>query len=186
MKIQGEISATRGLIIEAFGRLMGIYGMNETIGRIYGLLYFADKEMSLDEMADKLEVSKATISINIRILVALKMVQKVWKRGSRKDFYIAERDFEKIYQEILRSKVQNELVIIKDAINQAVDRYKKIIEEEKGEIKEVASSDLERVMNLASWIRVGESWIKFMMDTDFNEGPPEEPEEIKVEWEDEE
>ncbi|MFP4015998.1 MAG: GbsR/MarR family transcriptional regulator, partial [Halanaerobiales bacterium] len=119
MDIDHIMELNRNIILESFGGAVGSYGMNETIGRIYGLLYMEDEPLSLKKIADQLGVSKATISINIRLLLELKMVQKVWQKGSRKDFYTAERDFEKIIQEIIRNKEMKLAALIKDAIARA-------------------------------------------------------------------
>lgn len=206
-----KIEESRHLIIDALGGAVGVYGMNETIGHIYGLLYFEEKPMSLKKIADKLGVSKATVSINIRLLLELKMVQKVWQRGSRKDFYIAERDFEKILQEVLRNKELKQVQLIKEAIERSRGKYRAILDETEDDyetdfimndsnnninhdkksqkmnfekVKELAKKDLERLKNLESWMSKGESWIEFLLETNISEGPQEEIREIEVDWDD--
>ncbi len=179
-----KIEEVRGLIIEALGRSVGIYGMNETIGRIYGLLYFKEEPLSLEGIALELGVSKATISINIRILVNLKMVSKVWQKGSRKDYYQAEQDFEKITQEVLKLKVANEINIYKEAIEKAVKEYNKLLERETGKIAEIAVKDLGKVMNMARWLKTAARWVDFLMETEVSEGPTTDIEQIEIEWDD--
>ena len=180
-----EIKETRYGIIDAMGRSAEVYGVNYTIGRIFALLYMADEPMGLDEMADELSVSKATISINIRILHSLKAVNKVRKRGSRKDYYESERDFNKIAQEIMRNQAMAELRIQKEAISEAITAYTDIINNsDDQEMIKQAKIDLEKIIKLGEWIQVGEKWLHFFMDTDLHEGPEEEVQRIQVEWED--
>ena len=47
-------------------------------GRIYGLLAFVPRPMSLGEIADKLHVAKSGVSVNIRTLEGLGIVRRVW------------------------------------------------------------------------------------------------------------
>lgn len=183
MREKQRIEESRDIIIEAFGSSVGVYGMNETIGRIYGLLYFEEEPLGLEKIADKLGVSKATISINIRLLLDLKMVQKVWQKGSRKDFYVAESDFEKILQEVLRNKELKQAVLIKESIARALEGYKSIIRDEiEGDINEIAHKDMEKVEYLLSWTNKSLAWINFFLEANISEGPSEDLQEIEVDW----
>jgi DNA-binding transcriptional regulator GbsR (MarR family) len=69
--------------------------INRVGGQIYALLFLSDEPMSLDEIGERLGVSKSNISINIRMLEEYNLVRKVWVRGSRKDYYAAERAYPK-------------------------------------------------------------------------------------------
>jgi DNA-binding transcriptional regulator GbsR (MarR family) len=69
--------------------------INRVGGQIYALLFLSDEPLSLDEIGERLGVSKSNISINIRMLEEYNLVRKVWVKGSRKDFYAAERTYPK-------------------------------------------------------------------------------------------
>ncbi|WP_369011870.1 GbsR/MarR family transcriptional regulator, partial [Robertmurraya sp. DFI.2.37] len=66
-----------------------LYGVTESVGRLYGSLYFQEEPMTLDAMKDELGMSITSMSTSVRGLMELKMVEKVWKRGERKDLYRA-------------------------------------------------------------------------------------------------
>src|SRR3989338_2471833 len=59
--------------------------INKVGGQIYALLFLAEEPLSLDDISDRLEVSKSNVSINIRMLEEYNLVRKVWIKGSRKD-----------------------------------------------------------------------------------------------------
>lgn len=186
MNMGSEIEKLRHMMIEAMGHSVGIWGMNETFGRMFGLLYFADAPLSLDEMAAELHVSKATISINIRILEKTRSVQKVWLKGSRKDHYVVERDFNKILQEALRTTAMEEIKIHKQAIGAGLSGYEAIVNGDfPEEVREQARRDFLKVQELAHWLKVGERWLNFIIESDVSEGPAAELKRIEVEWEDE-
>lgn len=186
MQRESEIDRIRHDLLASFGRSMDIWGLNDTLGRIFGLLYLADEPLSLDDMAKQLEVSKATISVGIRTLERIKSVQKIWRKGSRKDFYVAERDFNKILQEILRTNAIDEIKVHTEANAEAIRAYEAIIQGDyPAEVVEQAERDLEKVKTLNEWIRIGERWMRFFMDQELSTAPTGELRRIDVEWEDE-
>ena len=65
---QERLLQARDIMIDAFGRVYAMFGMPEVVGRIYGLLFFADQPLGLEDIASELEVSKATVSLHIRFL----------------------------------------------------------------------------------------------------------------------
>ena len=80
--------------------------INRVGGQIYALLFIADEPMSLDEIADRLGVSKSNVSVNIRMLEDYSLVRKVWIKGSRKDYYAAERVYPKKVLKDFLEKIQ--------------------------------------------------------------------------------
>jgi DNA-binding transcriptional regulator GbsR (MarR family) len=112
---QERLLQARDIMVDAFGRVYAMFGMPEVVGRIYGLLFFADQPLGLEDIASELEVSKATVSIHIRFLEGMKNVRKVWVKGSRRDYYEAERNTGKIMAEHLQSSFINEREITLEA-----------------------------------------------------------------------
>lgn len=87
------IQKSRKRVIEAIGNNMDLYGITLSTGLLYGLMLFHNKPMTLDAMGQAMEMSKTSMSTGIRTLVDLKMVNKVWEKGSRKDQYEVETDW---------------------------------------------------------------------------------------------
>ena len=81
-KFQTEFAKTVGMLASQFS-------LNPTVGQIYGLLYMSSKPVSLNEMVEKLRISKGSVSTNVRILESWGAVRKVWVDNSRKDYYEA-------------------------------------------------------------------------------------------------
>ena len=83
--------------IERMGLAMDRLGLNRTFGRIFGLLMVADEPMSLDEMVERLQVSKASVSTNARSCEEFGLARRVGVRGDRRDYYeIAPHAFERM------------------------------------------------------------------------------------------
>ena len=97
------------------GELSTLFGFSHVLGQIYGVLYMNARELSLDNIKDTLSVSKATVSLNIRELLKWGAVKKIWKPGTRKDYYEVEADFLKIFNTRLVDALLRRVQVFKDA-----------------------------------------------------------------------
>ena len=88
-----KLEKARERVIDAIAQNMNLYGVTPSVGRLWGLMYFQDEPMTLDDMKQELGMSKTSMSTSVRNLVDLKMVDKVWKKGTRKDLYEVEEDW---------------------------------------------------------------------------------------------
>jgi len=78
--------------VERMGLICEKEGMARSAGRIFALLLTSDRPYSLDELADELQVSKASVSTNARMLESLGFIERVSSLGDRRDFYRVEHD----------------------------------------------------------------------------------------------
>jgi DNA-binding transcriptional regulator GbsR (MarR family) len=76
------------------------------MGQLYGVLLMSSAPLSLDDMMDRLGISKANVSMNMRTLEHMGMVRQVWVRGrnDRRKYYEAETDFLQIIANILSGR----------------------------------------------------------------------------------
>ncbi|MFI5273627.1 MAG: GbsR/MarR family transcriptional regulator [Ktedonobacterales bacterium] len=63
------------------------YGLSRIGGRILGLLIVVDRPLSLDDMATTLQVSRASISTNMRLITASSLAEQISLPGDRRDYY---------------------------------------------------------------------------------------------------
>ena len=82
-------SRGRLAVIEAGGNLSRRVGLPRTVGQIYGLLFLSPRALSLEEIADQLGISKASVSTGARQLASWGAIRQVWIPGSRKDHFEA-------------------------------------------------------------------------------------------------
>jgi DNA-binding transcriptional regulator GbsR (MarR family) len=71
-------------------------GLNNVMAQLYAILYLSNKALSLDDMVERLKISKGSASVNIRALENYGAVRRVWIRGSRKDYYEADTDIMRV------------------------------------------------------------------------------------------
>jgi DNA-binding transcriptional regulator GbsR (MarR family) len=98
--------------IERAGVLWEQDGMPRIAGRIYGLMLITDDALSLDQIADSLGVSKASVSNDTRLLERLGFIERVGRPSDRKDYYQhTERSFERAIEERIQRMHQLEALI---------------------------------------------------------------------------
>lgn len=83
----------RHQFIATIAPFMGVHGISETHGRLYGTMLFASKPMTLDDMSEALGMSKMSMSTGVRGLMDMGMVERVWEKGVRKDLYKPHDDW---------------------------------------------------------------------------------------------
>lgn len=82
-----ELSDSLQQFIESMGVFFERYGISRIGGRMLGLLMVAERDLSLDDIASALGVSRASVSTNARMLILYGMAQLVTRPGDRRDYY---------------------------------------------------------------------------------------------------
>jgi DNA-binding transcriptional regulator GbsR (MarR family) len=78
--------------VERMGLMCEKDGMPRGAGRLFGLLLAEGGPFSLDELAERLRASKASVSTNSRLLEQMGMIERVSTLGDRRDYYRARCD----------------------------------------------------------------------------------------------
>jgi DNA-binding transcriptional regulator GbsR (MarR family) len=78
--------------IERMGLALESDGLPRTAGRIFGLLLVSEEPRSLDDLAAELQVSKASVSTNTRLLEQRGVLEQVSRPADRRDYYRVPRD----------------------------------------------------------------------------------------------
>ncbi|MFF2481682.1 GbsR/MarR family transcriptional regulator [Paenibacillus sp. NPDC058071] len=106
----------RHKVIDAIAKTMDLYGANYSFGQLYGIMYFEDRPMTLEEMQTSMNMSKSNMSYAVRALMNSKMVVKLNEKQERKELYAAETDFFKAFQAFFVSKLRREIDVMQGAI----------------------------------------------------------------------
>lgn len=111
--------------VELAGNIGEGLGLSKAACRLYALLYIKGKPLSLDKMSEELGMSKGSVSVNIRNLERWEAVKKVWKKGSRKDYYRAEEDIERIVLNRVSEGMGKRIELLKEYVDKNKDGEKK-------------------------------------------------------------
>ncbi|MDY8108924.1 MarR family transcriptional regulator [Fulvimarina sp. 2208YS6-2-32] len=82
------------IFIERMGDHMEMEGMPRIAGRLFGLMLVDQGPISFSELAERLNVSRGSISTNARLLESQGLILRVDVAGERQDFFrLADRPF---------------------------------------------------------------------------------------------
>ncbi|MCT2536525.1 transcriptional regulator [Aquibacillus koreensis] len=139
-----SVEQARDMMISAIAQSMVIYGVTPSVGRIYGVLYFSQEPLTLDEIKDQVAMSKASVSNGMRELLETDMVTKVWKKGDRKDHYVAEKDYLRNFLTFYIKKIRQERSLIMKATEQVEPILEEIVQDTTtdSQVREKAKQDL--------------------------------------------
>lgn len=101
--------------VERMGLMMESEGLPRIAGRIFGYLLVHEGAFSLDELAERLQVSKASVSTNARLLEQFGLVERTSAPGDRRDFYQMGPD---AWERMLRS-AQRKWESVRQALTEA-------------------------------------------------------------------
>lgn len=130
--------------VESAGSLGASLGISKVVAQIYSLLYLSQEPLTLDDISEKLKMSKGNVCMNIKYLEQWNAVKKTWKKGSRKDYYTANLDVEKII-----------LQRIKEGIDRRLEDFIRSIEhiEKKVKLQENGKENKEFIRNMQERIK---------------------------------
>jgi DNA-binding MarR family transcriptional regulator len=78
--------------LERFAVALETDGFPRIAGRIFGLLIMCDEDLSLDEIAELVGASKASVSVNTRMMEEKGLIDRVSRSGDRRDYYKLSAD----------------------------------------------------------------------------------------------
>ena len=150
-----DLSKARDRFVEGIGRLAATVGVSRVNGQLYAMLFLSEKPLCLDDMVERLKISKGNASLNIRKLESLGVAKRVWVKGDRKDFYQAELDIEKIIKGGLIDIARSRMKIALDTVTETEDLIKKAqanLNEEEKRIKKLYLKRLESAKEINNFI----------------------------------
>ncbi|WP_026673229.1 GbsR/MarR family transcriptional regulator [Alkalihalobacterium bogoriense] len=141
-----QLEKARNRFIQDISKNMELYGINQSIGRLYGTVLFAEEPMTLDEMSQALGMSKTSMSTGIRALSEANMVERVWQKGVRKDLYQTEEDWYKSFSAVFVNRWRSAVDENRKAVTEMRSSLQKLLEQTEDEkMKESIQMDLEKL-----------------------------------------
>ncbi|WP_078542980.1 GbsR/MarR family transcriptional regulator [Litchfieldia alkalitelluris] len=147
MQENEQLDRTRTMVIDAIAQNMNLYGIPPSAGRLYGLLFYSDKPLTLDEMKDELGMSKTSMSTSVRSLLDLNMVEKVWVKGERKDLYTIKEDWYQCFFDYFTIKWRTAITMNSGAMEKSIAKLEEIINtpNTSEEIRKQAQIDIKKL-----------------------------------------
>ena len=152
--------------VAGLGRLARFFGFSDVMGRLYGTLLLSPHALSLDDLATSLEISKGSVSMNMRSLERWGMAKEVWVRGERKKYYMAEADLWQVIRNVLGSRERREVQLALQVLGESIEKLKTAESELSPEERELARYYLQRIAELQSFFQFAQMALETVLGND--------------------
>ncbi|MGJ5712893.1 choline uptake/conversion transcriptional regulator CudC [Staphylococcus auricularis] len=144
---ENRLEQAKDIVINSIGETMDLYGINRSVGNLYGTMVFEKKSMTLDEMREELQMSKPSMSTSVKKLQEFDAVKQRFIRGSRKQHFTAEKDFFTFFGKFFSQKWKREIKINMDAIEEAEVLLQDILNDDETDdtVREQAQSVMDQI-----------------------------------------
>src|SRR5918911_1843355 len=95
--------------VDLWDTMSSLWGISPTMARIHGLLYITGAALSMDDIMEKLGISRGNVSMNLSKLVEWGLVRKVHKRGDRKEYYESLSDVWEMFTLVANQRKRREI-----------------------------------------------------------------------------
>jgi DNA-binding transcriptional regulator GbsR (MarR family) len=97
-------------IITMFVGLARILGLPRSVGEIYGLLFASENPLCMEDVINRLNISKGSASHGLRQLRDFGAIRSVYVPGDRKDRFLAVRELKPLLSRFISDQLQPHLV----------------------------------------------------------------------------
>ncbi len=95
--------------VELWGAMSSLWGISPTMARIHGLLYLSGAALSMDDIMERLAISRGNVSMNLSKLVEWGLVRRVHKRGDRREYYESLNDVWEMFTLVAAQRKRREI-----------------------------------------------------------------------------
>ncbi|WP_234810907.1 GbsR/MarR family transcriptional regulator [Xaviernesmea oryzae] len=92
--IQNETDRDEQRFVEDVARLLAPWGVPLAAARLYGYLLLCPRPVSLDQITEKLEISKSSASVAARLLESYTLARRHSEPGTKRALYAVADDYE--------------------------------------------------------------------------------------------
>ncbi|MCH6257914.1 hypothetical protein MLD52_15250 [Puniceicoccaceae bacterium K14] len=104
-----QISELEREIIDFFVNAATAFGIPKSVGEVYGIFFTSEEPLALDDVTQKLQISKGSASQGIRFLKSINALNSVYLTGDRRDHYTAETKLRDITDGFIKERIRPQL-----------------------------------------------------------------------------
>jgi DNA-binding transcriptional regulator GbsR (MarR family) len=142
--------------VDLWDTMSRLWGISSTMARIHGLLYITGAALSMDDIMERLAISRGNVSMNLSKLVEWGLVRRVHQRGDRRDYYESLTDVWEMFTLVGNQRKRREI----DPILTTLRRCREELSPEAlGSLADepVARERFERINNLLKFLSLMET-----------------------------
>ncbi|MEY5019892.1 MAG: hypothetical protein RLZ22_980 [Verrucomicrobiota bacterium] len=144
-----EIDAIEREVVSVFVDGVRVLGLPPSVGEIYGLLFVSQTPLSLDDLVQRLKISKGSASQGLRTLKGLGAVRETNGNGERRTHYEPAIELKRLVGGFIREQIRPHV----DSGRHKIKRLGDLAHKESDPVRRKFL--LERTDRLDHWIRNG-------------------------------
>ncbi len=117
---RSSLQRAQDQFILEWGRMSSSWGINRTMAQIHALLFVSGIPLEVNEIMDRLQISRGNASMNLRELMDWGVVRRFRQPGDRKDTYLTETDPYLMFVRIVKERKRREIDPTNDAIKEVL------------------------------------------------------------------
>jgi len=152
----------RERIIETIAQNIHLFGLTPSTGRQYGMMYFQNEPLTLDDMTEQLGMSKTSMSTSVRALSDLKLVERAWKKGVRKDLYHTSEDWYQSFIDLFSIKWRRSVSLYSVSIKKSLGELQELSNDPtiSEELRKEVLIDIEKLIYIKNYYE----WLDRLVD----------------------
>ena len=107
--LSGRLVQVEDQFVDLWDTMSRLWGISSTMARIHGLLYITGAALSMDDIMQRLAISRGNVSMNLSKLVEWGLVRRVHKRGDRRDYYESLTDVWEMFTIVANQRKRREI-----------------------------------------------------------------------------
>jgi DNA-binding transcriptional regulator GbsR (MarR family) len=113
-----QLRTAQDLFIRRWGEMGQTWGINRTMAEIHALLYIVGGPLCMDEVMERLHISRGNASMSLRALCDWGIVQRLHRRGERREYFQSLTDVWDMFRLIAAERKRREMDPVLETIRQ--------------------------------------------------------------------
>lgn len=145
---QDRLVQVQDQFILEWGRMSSSWGINRTMAQIHALLFTSTGPLTVDEIMERLLISRGNASMSLRDLMDWGIVRRFRRPGERKDTYSSETDPWQMFARVIRERKRRELDPTARAIRECLAMLPKDTEDPDAQVLSTRLEGLVEIFDL--------------------------------------
>jgi DNA-binding transcriptional regulator GbsR (MarR family) len=117
-----ELAPVEQELVDLWRNMSSLWGISPTMARVHGLLFVTGEALSMDDIMERLGISRGNVSMNLAKLVEWGLVRRAHRRGDRRDYYEAPGDVWEMFTLIAAQRKRREIDPMLGALRRCGER----------------------------------------------------------------
>jgi DNA-binding transcriptional regulator GbsR (MarR family) len=118
--------------INEWGLLANAWGVSPLLGRIHGLLLLQGEPMTAEAVCERLEISRASASVQLNAILAWGLARRMYLPGDRRQHYLAEPEPWTWFRRAVRVRKEREFDPVITGLDRAAEDVRIAVRAEGG------------------------------------------------------